>query len=286
MLKEWKYYNHALMSAKLPHEVPNLEIFKKKNFWKNEGGGYCILARYTTEFDCANKTNWWYCIKDTPFDISVLKSKRRYEINKGRKNFEVKKFEPLEIEEEFYKVEIQAYSAYPLKYRPVITKEDIHNDLLIYKSKPHHIFYGAFDKETGKLEGYTIIGLTENILTLGKQKCNPKCESKGINAVLINSILEEYNSQISKKFYICDGERPILHETNFQEYLIKYFSFRKAYCKLNVIYNPQIKNIINILYFFRKILLRFDNFQLIHNINGILKMEEIVRMDKKEKDEG
>lgn len=283
MLKDWKYYNHALISAKLPHEVPNLDRIKDKKFWKNKNG-YCVLARYTTEFDCKNITNWWYCIKDTPFDIAELKAKRRYEINKGKKNFEIKKFEPLEIEDDFYEVETSAYSEYPLKYRPIITKEVIHSELLIYKSKPHHIFYGAFDKETGKLEGYTVIGITENVLMLGKQKCNPKYESKGIKAALINGIIEDYNSKISSNFYICDGERPIFHETKFQEYLIKYFNFRKAYSKLNIQYNPQVKYIINILYLLRKILIKLDDFKLIHNINGILKMEEIVRMNRERKE--
>ena len=49
-------------------------------------------------------------------------------------------------------------------------------------------------------------------------------------------IKEEFSQKIGKNFYICDGERNILHETSFQNYLEKYFGFRKAYCKLNLKY--------------------------------------------------
>lgn len=45
--------------------------------------GKPYLARWTSSFDCGHETNWWYVIKDTPFDINELKKKRRYEIRKG-----------------------------------------------------------------------------------------------------------------------------------------------------------------------------------------------------------
>lgn len=56
-----------------------------------------MLVRWTDNFDCGFETNWWYVIKDKPFDIDALKSKRRYEIRKGRKNFGVEKVNPKDI---------------------------------------------------------------------------------------------------------------------------------------------------------------------------------------------
>lgn len=49
--------------------------------------GNPYFARWTDNFDCGYETEWWYCIKDEPFDISKINSKKRYEINKGKKNF-------------------------------------------------------------------------------------------------------------------------------------------------------------------------------------------------------
>ena len=86
--------------------------------WKiGGGGGTPLLARWTTEFDCGYETNWWYCIKDTPFDIGSLPSKKRYEINKGKKNFEVRLIAPTEYKDELYDVTVDAYSAWDEKYR-------------------------------------------------------------------------------------------------------------------------------------------------------------------------
>ena len=81
--------------------------------------------------------------------------------------------------------------------------------------------------------------------------------------------------------YICDGARSISHETAFQDYLEKYFEFRKAYCELNIKYNPKWKLTIKFLYFFRKIFRLLEGIGIIHQINGIMKMEEIVRGQKR-----
>ena len=39
-------------------------------------GGVPLLIRWTTNFDCEEKTEWWYCIKDTPFDINSKNLKK------------------------------------------------------------------------------------------------------------------------------------------------------------------------------------------------------------------
>ena len=61
-------------------------------------------------------------IKDTPFDINTLKAKRRYEINKGKKNFEIRIVDPIQYGEDLYQITIDAYAKYPRKYKPNIDK--------------------------------------------------------------------------------------------------------------------------------------------------------------------
>lgn len=46
---------------------------------------------------------------------------------------------------------------------------------------------------------------------------------------MVARILEDNNDRLNKGFYINDGARSIRHETAFQDYLEKYFGFRKAY---------------------------------------------------------
>lgn len=86
-------------------------------------------------------------------------------------------------------------------------------------------------------------------------------------------MLEDQREFLEKGEYICDGEINTRHETAFQEYLIKYFEFRKVYCKLNIVYSQAMRFAVKILYPFRPLLESMDSFGIIHNINGIMLME-------------
>ena len=70
----WKYYNHAAIPTSPPHEDPDLTPVETGDIWKINGA---LLARWTSDFDTQEETNFWYVIIDHPFDISKLKSKRR-----------------------------------------------------------------------------------------------------------------------------------------------------------------------------------------------------------------
>ncbi len=231
------------------------------------------MARWTTDWDCGHETNWWYVIKDTPFDIKELKAKRRYEINKGLKNFEIIKItEPEKYAQEIYEIVTDAYQDYPHAYRPQIEKESFIKGV---KNWNRYELYGAISKETGFLVAYARLFLHEGYSDFEQMKAIRSYEKQGVNAALVYGILDDYNYRLNSGFYICDGARSINHETAFQDYLEKYFQFRKAYCTLKIVYSPKFGFMVKVIYPFRKILSKLDRIGLIHNINGILKMEGI-----------
>ena len=269
---KWKYYNHALLPTTAPHEQVDETVIKQGKLWKKKWGGVPLLVRWTTDFDCPKKTEWWYCIKDTPFDINLLKSDRRYKINKGKRNFDVKEINPLNFKKEIYEVQKYAFADYPEKYKPKIDKNKVYKSIENWNS--NYKIYGAFNKER-KLCGYLLFYYNNRCINLVTLKTIPKYEKLQINAAIIAVALENINHELNNGFYICDGERNILHETAFQSYLEKYFGFRKAYCRLNVDYRLIICIIINFLYPFRKIIKKFDDFSIFNKINSILYMEEI-----------
>lgn len=269
----WQYYNHAAIPTTAPHEIPDISPITDGSIWKI--GGTPLLARWTTEFDCGYETNWWYVIKDTPLDIMSLKSKRRYEINKGIKNFDVKVIDPSKYQEELYLIQVAAYSAYPKKYRPKVNKDVFINSLANWEK---YIVFGAFYRETNEMAGYAFFEQeSDKYIDFKVLKTNPKYEKYSINAALVEKILSYLNSFLECSGIICDGARSISHETKFQDYLEKYFEFRKAYCTLHIAYNPRIKWLINIIYPFRKVLKKFDEVGIFHQVNSILKMEELAR---------
>lgn len=276
--EKWIYYNHALLPNCAPHITP---IWNKK-LWKNKWNGIPLLARWTSEFDSKEYKSWWYIIKDEPFDIQLLKSKRRNIINKGNKNFKINEINPIDYTKELLEVQIAAYSVYPEKYRPNIEKEEfinylklINKEIKINKKK----MFGAFVRETDLLVGYILVGIYDEYIAFNVLKTNPEYEKMQVNAALVNGLLVAFENQLKlhKGFYICDGERSINHETNFQDYLEKYFGFRKVYCKMNICYRGYFSFIIKLLYPIKNILLKIDHIGFIHQVNAVLKMEQIIR---------
>ena len=277
-IKNWKSYNHAIIPTCAPHE--EISPFDANELFKTLGG---VLLRYTSEFDCGFPTNWWYLIKDTKFDILSLKAKRRYEITKGTKNFSVEIIRVEKLIDALYDLQVEAAQAYPKKYRAKVERDSFERFILNDLCSENALVYGAFSRENGELCGYAYIQKGSDDWNFRVLKTKPRYEKLGVNAAIIYQILLDFNKEkeANPKLYIYDGERSVIHETAFQDYLEKYFAFRKAYCKLHIIYNRKYKLIIKIAYIFRKILLKLDGIGLIHKLNGIIKMEEIVRGQSK-----
>ncbi|EJT6151356.1 TPA: hypothetical protein I9081_001804 [Clostridium perfringens] len=251
MIKGWRYYNHAILPDCAPHKTPDISMMKKKKFWEHDNGK-AIMSRWTSNFDCGMETKWWYIIKDDIYDISALKSKRRYEINKGKKNFSVEIINPKNFISQLIDIQKKAYEQYPLKYRPKVNEEKFIEDINSWGENTK--IFGAFSVEDSSLCGYAMIIEFEEYANFAMLKVIPNYEKLGVNAAIISGILENYNSKLVDNYYICDGERALLHETNFQDYLEKYFGFRKAFCKLNVKYRFPISFIILLFTPFEKFL--------------------------------
>lgn len=273
-IEGWKYYNHAAFPDMPPYEEPNLAVIESGEIWKLDGSP--LMARWVSDFDKLESGDWWYVITDTPFDISTLKAKRRYEINKGIKNFEVKKIDPTEYKETIYNIQVAAFAAYPEKYRPTVEKESFIASIDEWNDT--FIALGAFFRETNELKGYVLLyPEREKYVDFRVLKADPEFEKAGINAALCEGVLSHLDEFLKNGGILCDGARAVSHETHFQDYLEKNFGFRKAYCKLCVAYSPKMKPIVKMLYPFRKLLLKLDGIGKIHSINGVLKMESIVR---------
>lgn len=257
----WRYYNHALIPTCSPDKQPNFNSINN-NIW------FCdrkpLFIRWTDNFDCKFETNFWYVIKDEPFDINELTSHYRNQIKKGVKNFDFKKINPQEYSNDIIKVQERAFRAYGKESNEIVDKN-------IYDNCE---YFGVFNKETSELCGYTTIYKTGKCIHFNQMVTNPIFEKNGISEALVYGLLQHFDEDLRNDMYINDGTRNILHNTNFQNYLIKKFHFRKAYCKLNIRYSPVIKVFVYLLYPFRKIIRN-------NKIKATLLMQEIVNIDKK-----
>ena len=270
-LPGWAYYNHAAIPACAPHETPDLAPLADGRIWYI-GNGRALLARWTEDWDCGEETNWWYVIKDAPLDLSAMKAKRRYEITKGERSFEVRRIEPEACADELYRVTVAAYSAWPESYRPQEDEASFKADL---RSWDEDVILAAFERESGRLAGYAALVEEEDNVALSMLRADPACEKAGINAALVAGVLRYYGERLSPRFYLCDGERSVRHETAFQDYLEKYFGFRKAYCRLHVRYRPGFGLLVRALYPFRTLFRGRTG--LGGQIAGVMKMEQLRR---------
>ena len=127
-----------------------------------------------------------------------------------------------------------AFSVYPEAYRPIVTRASFDEELNGRWSD--YTVFAAFDKQDGVIAGYSLLKKEEKFISFDVQKTIPAYEKKAVNASLVKSVLDYYEDDLKNGSYICDGARNIMHETNFQSYLEKYFMFRKVYCTLNLKY--------------------------------------------------
>lgn len=242
------------------------------------GGGATFFARWTSDFDCGYETGWWYEIKDTPLDLAGLKAKRRYEIRKGEKNFRVEEIDPAGRMDDFLRVTTAAYSGWPEKYRPRVDAASL--SALLDRSGGKRI-WGGFDRDSGALCGYAVLIEHPEYAEFSVLRCDPACEARGINAAMVAAVITAYQDWLGPGFYICDGARAIRHETAFQDYLEKYFDFRKAYCRLHIRYRFPVGLAVRVLYPFRRWISAGSG--LGSQIAAVLRMEELARRSQNAK---
>lgn len=96
------------------------------------------------------------------------------------------------------------------------------------------------------------------------------------------AVLDYYLNQQHQK-YVCSGTRNLSHHTRVQDYKISNWKFRKAYCKLNVVYAPKLRLFVYVAYIFRKCFSLLDFLKPVHLLNTLLTMENISRQCRKEK---
>lgn len=136
------------------------------------------------------------------------------------------------------------------------------------------------DKETDKIVGFAHTPYRNNVVFLSTLKLDPHFFKNEVNAALVYEICRHYLNDLGFS-YICDGERNVRHQTEYQDYLVRVLGFRKAPCRLRIVYHPLVKPLIWTLYPFRSLLKPFRGNKLIFNLYCILFQEQCARESKK-----
>lgn len=239
---------------KYPHTNITFTEARKSSAW---------ITYYTNNFDCTEEKQFYYVIKDEPYNPESVDKKKRYEVRKGNKNFYVQVINPYEYEEELYDCYVESLNGY--KNKKPEEKENFKKYFEAWHEDRCKLF-AVFDRESKLLCGYADIYINGKYLPISSLKTRPSFERKGVNAALVCGICEYFKEDLQNGSYLCDGSRNALHETHFQDYLIKYFQFRRCYCDLHLIYRFPLNILVKIVYPFRKIIKQ-------KKLKGVLRLE-------------
>lgn len=273
-IKDWKYYNHAAIPAVPPHVQVDISPIKNGSIWNltSDKGKKPLFVRFHTGFDTKEETGFWFIIRDSPLSLDEFSKKRKKIILKSLERSVVKKIDPISYADELYKVYYAAFRSYATPDNEMSEEEFKYN-----LTKDRLEYWAAFSKETGEMAGWMSCcnhgGWTETI----SAKYHPAFQtsvrpSEGIHYY----VLMHYLNELGQK-YICSGSRNINHKTHVQDYKIRNWNFRPAYCYLHIVYNPKISWLMKFLFLLRKLLLCFDWERHFHQVNSLLRMEEICR---------
>ena len=169
-----------------------------------------------------------------------------------------------------------SFADYPAAYRPHLEKEAFKANVQGLLDNPDVDIWLVYTKEN-QLVGYCQCTKAQDIVWLTQVKVPTVYLGLEVNAALVHTLCSYY-LQENRYRYICDGERNIKHQTNYQDFLVRVLNFRYAYCQLNIAYQWWMKAIINILYPFRNLMVKIGKHSpFVYNIYCVLFQEEIRR---------
>lgn len=263
---DWKLYNHCWMSMCFQ---PNMEPVLSNKIWEKGG----LFACWVTDFDCADKTGWWHIIKDTPFEIEKIKSDVRKKIRRGGKNFEIRLINGVDYSTDIYEIQKGAQGSYRNAGNAILTIEDVKKG----EAKRTGLLFGAFEREHGRLCGFASVHLRGKSFSFDQLKVLPEYERLRINESLVYGRLLYLNDKLRQGYYVDAGSRNVSHDTHHQDFLQEKFGFRRAYCHLHFIVNPQVRKLVACLFHFRyviRMLKRFLGWNLVRQVDAVLMMME------------
>ena len=265
---DWRIYQVALVSTYPPHVNVRVDRHMLATLIKEKGA---LFARWTDNWDCDGQTSFWYVIKDSFVPLENMLAKQRSEIKRGFKNCDVRMVTREYIENFGYGVYMKASASYSTHLEPM-TETDFKNAIGASEKSE---FWAVFIRDTDLLIAYSHNILQDAVCYYSIIKFDPDFLNLYPGYALIHTMNQVYLCDRGFR-YVSDGARNISHDTNIQDYLIKKFGFRRAYCRLNILYRPDITVIVKLLFPFRKLFLHART-GILAKVASVLVQEEIRR---------
>ncbi len=265
---EWHNYQGAYLPTSSPHINITLSKNDASELLKKSG---TLFLRYSDEWDRNEESEFWYVVKDNFKGMAELSSNTRNQVRKGLGHCVVRKVTCHEVATKGYESYKSALEGYTTHFTPM-SKKVFHDNIM---KTSNYDFFAVYEKESEKMIAYSSNIIDGDVCNYTTIKFHPKYLKLYPSYALFYE-MNKYYLEDKGFSYVHDGARSISHDTNIHAFLVQKFKFRKAYCRLHVVYRIEVKLAIMVLYPFRNILKIF-NHSVVNKISALLKQEEIRR---------
>ncbi|MGY8987287.1 MAG: sulfotransferase family protein [Flavobacteriales bacterium] len=267
-MNNWRKYNGALIPSTPPDIEVDIKDINKRLIQEN-----AYFARWTSDFDSEQESEFWYVICDTPMQIKDYSRNTRSKITRANKKLYVKEVTKDFLANNSYSVYLKAFRRYEASSSPNKKKYFINS---LQDLEGDWQFWGIFLKKNDQLVGYSQNKIIGDYCDYSTIKFDPDY-LKYYSSYILYYVMNHYYLNKNSFKYINIGARSLLHKTMTQNYLIEKFGFRKAYCTLHLEYRYLLRLIVQFLYKFKPFFRFFRWNFIINKIYGLLLHEEIKR---------
>ena len=263
--ESWRFYHRrALIPATLTPCYIKLTSDESSHLLSESGAW---LLRYSSDRS-EQPTQWWYVLCDN-YDPQALKSDMRTKIKLGRRKCRVSQVSAEWMAAHGYACYVAAHTRY--KSAKPTEQDSWRKGVLATINGPMEWWVVSVGEE---MAGYAMCVVEGKSVNMASLKGDPTYFKQRAMSALISCLGEHYVRDMAGT--LTNGNRPVLHDTNFQEFLMHH-GFRQEFCHLNIVYQKFLGRIISAAFPLRNILSRLPETGPLQNINSLLVQEEIRR---------
>ena len=229
-----------------------------------------LLIRWESKFDSPKKTKWWHIIKDSQVDFGSYSRNTRSKVRRGEKKYEIFIVNKSIIIDFAYPIYRDTFNSYST-FEPLLSESEFKKELIDFPSFSE--FWIIKHRDTDKYVGFSENIILDNTCFYNTIWVTPDAKKKYASYFLFHEMNKYYLNDKGFKF-VSDGARSVSHQTNIHDFLQSKFGFRRAYCKLNVVYRWDVGLLIHLLFPFKNLIKKVSYF---NKITVLLKQESIRR---------
>ena len=265
----WRNYQGALIPIEIDPCYPDVspedcvELLKRSRAW---------LVRYCS--DPREQESAWYVVICDRFQPDIRTGKMRYNVRYANRHCQVRIVEAGWLAEHGY----ACYAAAHVRYADVepIPEERFRQNVAADQEGPYD-HWGVFVGET--LVGYCQCLVDQDRVVMAATKYDPAYFKSRGSTGLIDTLIHHY--VVERGMLISNGGRPVSHDTNYQDFLLK-MGFRKQYCRLNVRYRTPLNWAVRAAYPLRRVVGRLPSRGPVQKLQSLLFQEEIQRQTRRQ----